>query len=201
VGRGETIDLIAQFRTPENPGKYLLVLELFSGDYDWFSRIGVVPSLIQVDVQPGVSRSTDELDLSAFYHRGQMPRTFTASVRRLDLWKAGAEMFVAHPFGTGPDNYRLEYGKYIGAKSWDTRVYSNNLFLEILTGSGVLGLAAFLWFLIAIPRRFDRELLSVGIFLVHGLVDVFLMATPIYFAFWSLLGTHLSFHYTDTNPL
>ena len=120
-----------------------------------------------------------------------MPRVFTVSVPRLDLWRAAMKMIVEHPFGVGPDNYRLEYGKYIGATRWDTHVYSNNLFLEIVTGSGFLGLAAFLWFLIAVPWRFDAESISISIFMIHGLVDVFLMTTPIYFGFWLLLGTHM----------
>jgi O-antigen ligase len=90
----------------------------------------------------------------------------------------------------GPDNYRLEYGRYIGAARWDTHVYSNNLGLEILTGSGVLGLAAFISLIIVIPWRFDADSISIGIFLFHGMVDVFLMTTPIYFAFWLLLGSH-----------
>jgi O-antigen ligase len=110
-------------------------------------------------------------------------------------------MTRAHPFGVGPDNYRLEYGKYLGALKWDTDVYSNDLLLEILTGSGILGLAAFVWFLFAIPWRFDGESLSIGIFLIHGLVDVFLMATPIYFCFWLLTGIRLSFNYGDRDPV
>jgi hypothetical protein len=67
-------------------------------------------------------------------------------------------------------------------------VYSNNLYLEILAGSGILGLTAFL--LLAAARQWGNDAASMGagIFLVHGVVDVFLMATPIYFAFWMLLG-------------
>jgi hypothetical protein len=193
VGRGETTDIVAHFQTPDQPGKYLLVIELFSRDFDWFSRIGVVPALVQVDVQAGIARSADEIDLSPFYHRRQLPDVFTVSVPRSDLWRAALKIIRAHPFGIGPDNYRLEYGKYIGATRWDTHLYSNNLFLEILTGSGILGFAAFIWFLMAIPWRFDGESLGIAIFLIHGLVDVFLMTTPVYFAFWLLLGTRLSF--------
>jgi hypothetical protein len=190
IHRGETVSLQSRFQTPAGSGRYLLVVELFSGDYDWFSRKGVIPALIEVDVQPDVTRSTDEIDMSAFYHRRQMPQVVTASVPRLHLWKAAVGMILKHPFGIGPDNYRLEYGRYLGVARWDTHVYSNSLFLEILTGSGVLGFAAFVWLLIANPWRFDGDHLGIGIFLVHGLVDVFLMTTPIYFGFWLLLGKH-----------
>jgi hypothetical protein len=37
--------------------------------------------------------------------------------------------------------------------------------------------------------------------LIHGLVDVFLMATPIYFCFWLLNGIRLSFNYGDRDPV
>ena len=190
VSRGETADVTAPFRTPAEPGRYLLVIELFGGDHDWFSRMRVIPALVEVEVQPGLDRSANEIDASAFYHRRQMPDVFTVSVSRRDLWRASVKMILEHPFGVGPDNYRLLYGKYIGATRWDTHVYSNNLFLEILTGSGLLGLAAFIWFLIAIHWRLDGESISIAIFLIHGLVDVFLMTTPIYFGFWLLVGNH-----------
>ena len=98
-------------------------------------------------------------------------------------------MFLRHPFGVGPDNYRLEYGKYLHARRWDTNIYSNSLYLELLTGSGLLGLAAFGFIVCAISWRAVPACLAICIFLVHGVVDVFLMTTPIYFAFWILAGS------------
>ncbi len=82
----------------------------------------------------------------------------------------------------------MEYGKYLNAEHWDTNIYSNNLYLELLTGSGILGLAAFVLMLARVPWRVEAAALAVAIFLIHGLVDVFLMTTPIYFAFWILLA-------------
>src|SRR5206468_12714125 len=114
--------------------------------------------------------------------------TLTASVPRSSLWRAALKMFAAHPFGVGPDNYRLQYGKYLGASSWNTQIYANNLYLELLTGSGFLGLGAFALMILAMQWRADAACLAAAVFLVHGLVDVFLMTTPIYFAFWIVLG-------------
>jgi len=34
--------------------------------------------------------------------------------------------------------------------------------------------------------------LGAAVFLLHGLVDVFLMTTPIYFGFWILMGISIS---------
>jgi hypothetical protein len=184
---GESTRIQAAFRTPERPGRYLLVFELFS-DLNWFSWMHVVPLLIQADIKPNADRIVQTADVSALYKRGQRPGLLGAGVGRLALWTAALKIFQTHPFGIGPDNYRLEYGKYLGATRWDTKVYSNNLYLEILVGSGVLGLTAFL--IMLGMRRWDSDAASMGagIFLVHGVVDVFLMATPVYFAFWLLLG-------------
>jgi hypothetical protein len=187
--RGEGIEVDAHFRTPAQPGNYLLVFELFSGNFDWFSRIGVVPALVEADIRSDASRAVDQIDLSAMYNRGRNPAILTASVPRSSLWIAALKIIRRYPFGIGPDNYRLEYGKYLGASRWDTHVYSNNLYLEVLTGSGLLGLAAFA-FAMAVRRwSTDAPSIATAVFLVHGIVDFFLMSTPLYFAFWILMGS------------
>jgi hypothetical protein len=185
---GQTVEIPAAFQTPDQTGRYILVLELFSRNLDWFSQTGVTPTLIQADIQTSVSRSVGQTDLSSLYQRGQTPGALTASVSRSALWTAAFRMFVAHPFGIGPDNFRLQYGRYLGAVRWDTHLYSNNLYLELLAGSGILGLAAFGLMLAAKQWRFEPSCVAIVVFLVHGLVDFFLMTTPIYFAFWLLMG-------------
>lgn len=178
----------ARFQTPAQPGRYLLVVELFSRNFDWWSRMGVVPALIQADIRPNVMRTVDDVDLSSIYKRGTDEAALRASVPRASLWKAAFKMFADHPFGVGPDNYRLQYGRYVEATRWDRNIHSNNLYLELLTGSGILGLAAFALVLAARRWNTGAASLAVGVFLVHGIVDVFLMTTPIYFAFWMLAG-------------
>ena len=188
INPGETVEIPAAFETPKEAGRYILVLELFSRNLNWFSQTGVVPTLIQADIQPSISPGVGQADLSSFYQRRQVPDKLTASVPRTSLWAAAIRMFIAHPFGAGPDNFRLLYGNYLGASRWDTHVYSNSLYLELLSGSGILGLAAFLLMLAMKEWRFEVSSVAAAVFLVHGLVDFFLMATPIYFAFWVLMG-------------
>jgi hypothetical protein len=197
VGRGESVELEAAIRTPEQPGHYVLLVELFSRDFDWFSQTGLYPAMLEADIRPSVPRKTGQTDLSRFYDpkkaqkaTDEQPRgeTLTASVSRSALWRAALKMFADHPFGVGPDNYRLQYGKYLGASSWNTQVYSNNMYLELLAGSGFLGLAAFGLMLLTVQWRAGAVSIALAVFLIHGLVDVFLMTTPIYFCFWMLLG-------------
>ena len=156
---------------------------------DWFSQTGVKPTLIQADIQPAIPRSVGQADLSALYRAGATPGTLTAAVPRSSLWRAAMRMVLDHPWGVGPDNFRLQYGKYLGASRWDTHIYANSLYLELLSGSGVVGLAAFGFLIFSIRWRAQPVCLAIAVFLVHGLVDVFLMTTPIYFAFWILAGT------------
>jgi O-antigen ligase len=108
---------------------------------------------------------------------------------RRELWRAAVDMAIHHPIlGVGPDNFRLLYGRVFGESRWDTNIRSNSLYLELLSGSGLAGLAAFGFMMAAVRRSSAAPTLALGIFLVHGLVDVFLMTTPIYFAFWILLA-------------
>jgi len=189
VQPGETVDVQVAFETPEAPGKYILAFELFGHDFDWFNNVNVAPYLVEGDIQPGVTRHVGSADLSSWYRLRERRGVGSATVPRSALWSAAMMMFLKHPFGVGPDNFRLEFGKYLGVTLWDTRIHSNNLYLEILTGSGVLGLAAFVFLLSSISWRLEATSFAIGIFLAHGCVDVFLMATPIYFAFWILVGT------------
>lgn len=97
-------------------------------------------------------------------------------------------MFLDHPFGVGPDNYRLHYGRYLGASHWDTNIYSNSLYLELLTGSGFMAIASFGLLIFRIRWAPQAACLALAVFLLHGFADVFIMATPIYLTFWMLLG-------------
>jgi O-antigen ligase len=186
VQPGETADLAAQFQTPAEPGRYSLILDLFVRNFDWFSNAGVFPAVIVSEIQPGVSRGVDIAQIPP-RHISQL--SGAQFVSRSELWRAALKMFREHPFGVGPDNYRLLYGRFLGFPNWNTNIYSNNLYLEVLTGSGILGLIAFgLIIVAAAPSKPTACALGAAVFLVHGFLDVFLMATPIYFSFWTMLG-------------
>jgi O-antigen ligase len=109
-------------------------------------------------------------------------------------------MFAAHPLlGVGPDNFRLLYGRYAGIPGADPRTHSNNMYLEILAGGGLLAAAAFAWFFresaaLVIPALRSRDPRTVGVasamvaIALHGTVDSFLSFAPTYILFALTLG-------------
>jgi hypothetical protein len=188
VSAGESLTLNASFQTPEQPGDYLLIWDLRTGP-DWFSRLRVAPAFLEAEIAPGGERVTDQRDLSHWTPSREDGPGLDAQVSRGLLWQAAVRMLLAHPvLGVGPDNYRLLYGRYLDYPRWDTNIRANSLYLEIAATTGLAGLAAFLILLASIPWRRSPVSIALGIFLLHGLVDVFLMTTPIYFAFWCLAG-------------
>ena len=85
---------------------------------------------------------------------------------------------------------------------------ANNLYLELLADTGVLGLAAFVWLTLPALAEALRTLsapiraptscwllgcsLGVLAFLVHGVLDSFLAFTPTALLFWMLLAMILN---------
>jgi hypothetical protein len=82
----------------------------------------------------------------------------------------------------------MMYGRILGFGEWDTKIHSNSMYLELLTGSGIAGLCAFLFLISRVRWTATPAAIAVAVSLVHGVVDSFLMTTPIYFGFWLLIG-------------
>jgi O-antigen ligase len=137
-----------------------------------------------------------------------LPKHTDRPGRRL-LWTAALRLLGAHPLlGVGPDNYRLLYGAAAGLQDADTRVHSNNMYLEVLVGSGVLGALAFAWLIwrlgVATASAARRPALGpwppllygVGAAVVaialHGFVDCFVGFTPTYVTIAVTLGLVLA---------
>ena len=185
----ETVDLRVPIHTPAEPGVYLLTFDLSRSGEGWFSARGVVPGLVEVHVQPGESWSGNG-DLGRWRERKFTDLIVVQPFSRRELWTAALELVRRRPVvGSGPDNFRLLYGRVAGSIDSDTRIRANNLYLELLSGSGVAGLAGFLFMMASWRRKATTvAALSIGFYLLHGIADDFLMTTPIYFGFWILLG-------------
>jgi len=193
---GSTVAVALQVHAPRRPGEYRLEWDVVQEGHLWFST------------EPGAVRTMSRVvvagaDSGAPLHTTPPPRP-TVRPGRLVLWRAAALMFLAHPFaGVGPDNFRLAYGSYLGLAGADQRTHSNNMYLEMLAGGGVLVAAAFAWLTwrsarcaIAIVRETSpadatlalglaAAMLAIGI---HASVDSFLSFAPTYVLFSLTLG-------------
>jgi hypothetical protein len=201
VAPGGVVTIAARVRAPRKPGQYRLMWDVVQEDRLWFSS--------QVDAESTITNArVSGADTSAganwAAHDMWMP-TVHARPGRLVLWRAGIRMWRDHPvFGVGPDNYRLLYGPYAALVNPDTRVHSNNMYLEILIGGGLVGALAFAWLcrgvagtlgeLIRNGARgelapFSAALVAAAVAIgAHGITDSFLSFTATYVLFSITLG-------------
>jgi O-antigen ligase len=194
---GEEVTLEAAVRAPRLPGSYVLIWDMVQEHTTWFSdKVGLgapVSVVVGGETHAAMPRPRELRDWIA-------ERTWRPG--RRELWGIAVRLFLGHPWlGVGPDNFRWLYGPAAGQATWDTRVFSNSLYLELLATVGVLGFAAFAFLVGSAFVRLARRLRSgdpaleaatlaaalLG-FLVHGLVDYLLAFTGIYLAFFVLLG-------------
>ncbi len=140
--------------------------------------------------------------------------------RRLYVWKSAARLIRDHPIlGVGPDNFIHYYapgndkflkGCSLGLGYMDQAAadepclsHPHNEFLDFWLSTGIAGLAAFLWLLIAFWRSALAELsgaeghariLLLGAMgamiasLIHGFVDNFYFLPDLSIFFWLLCG-------------
>jgi O-antigen ligase len=197
---GESVELRAIVRAPKEPGAYVLVWDMVHEHTTWFSdKVGLGEP---VNVAVGIPGMANPVKLAA--RRDLRTAVAYRSWRpgRSELWGIALQLFRAHPLlGVGPDNFRWLYGPASGHSTWDTRLFSNSLYLELLATVGLLGLAAFALLIAkalfgllqrarAGPFPVEAAVLTATLagFLVHGFFDYLLAFTPIYLAFFLLLG-------------
>jgi hypothetical protein len=198
VDPGDDIALQARVRAPGYPGTYLLVWDVVQEHRTWLSLEGVLPGRT-------IAKVEGEAVTPPLPTRGRMP-VGTLRMPRSVLWATALDISRDHPvLGIGPDNYRLVYGPRLGLAAWDTRVHTNNTYLEILVGTGVAGLAALVWLSVA-GARSTLALIAAGTsdsitfiaattaaclaMAAHGMVDSFLTFTSTYVVFALAAGLH-----------
>jgi O-antigen ligase len=140
-------------------------------------------------------------------HEGPPPGTFPAPpvVPRGDLWGVAVHLVRDRPLvGSGLDTFRLTYGPELGLRRWDTRQHSNSLYLETLVSLGVVGAVAFFGWLLVLLLDIGRTLLratdpwtpaiaaALLAYLLHGIVDYFLLFSSTGLLFWLLSGAWLA---------
>jgi hypothetical protein len=211
VAPGETRSMRAVVRTPQQPGDYRLVWDVVLEHRLWFSTepgAGAAISRVRVEGIPTAAAAP---------LRAQPLRQPPIRPGRLVLWTAAARMLAAHPIlGIGPDNFRLSYAAYAHLPAGDPRMHSNNMYIEMLAGTGLVGGVAFLWLvgraalmLAAATSGADTQVrryasrrvgtsrpdpIAMGIAAagvaigLHALVDSFLSFAPTYVTFAMTLG-------------
>ena len=200
VEPGARITLPVNIQAPGEPGTYVLVWDVVHEHRAWLSTEGVTPARSLVHVE-------GERVSSAATTMSQLPRG-TSRPNRRALWRAALQIAVDRPLtGVGPDNFRKVYGAYLGQTAWDTRVHANNMYLEILAGAGVFGLAALLWLVVSAglalvhqwrsalaPEAGARAAFCAAWLVIagHGLVDSFLSFTTTYVTFAIAAGLAFS---------
>lgn len=204
VPPGQKGMITAQVVVPSEPGLYVLKWDMLQKTVTWFStkKTPTAETLLIVEADPGIAvEATPLVPISYFPPH--------ATIERLTLWKVALQMALQHPlFGVGPDNFRWVYGNYVENHQWDTNLHANNLYIEWLADTGVIGLGAFLWLSLCLGRAAWRGLkrqpndtlwmwqlaliASLTAWYVHGIVDYFYEFTPTTLAFWLIAGLAVS---------
>lgn len=197
----ETITLQALIAAPEDAGTYRVEWDMLQDSVSWFSWKGTEIAETELIVS-GVAVEGQDISRT---ERPTEIRIVTPAPTRFELWGAALRMAADYPIlGVGPDNFRWQYGAYAGLDEWNTDIHANNLYLEWLADSGILGLAAFVWvsgaLIVSAVRGVWRsgDVLALGLlasltaWFVHGVFDSFIEFTPTYIAFWLIAGLTLS---------
>lgn len=199
VPPGGSVAVNAQVSTPTEAGDYLIQWDMVQENITWFSTKGAPMAETRLSLG-GDAVSGTPFEAAPYDDIPPQP-----SPGRLTLWRIALRMAQEHPlFGVGPDNYRLTYGAYLGSTRWNTNIHANNMYIESLADSGVVGLLAFVIMSLALARMALQSvpaamqsplwpwyLALVGslcAWYVHGLVDYFYEFAPASTAFWLLLG-------------
>jgi len=120
---------------------------------------------------------------------------------RINIWKSTINMIKDHPLiGIGPGNYRIIYPEYriSDKKSNKTFSFSHNIFSNITSEMGFIGLILFTWIIIITMKRgFYISSISplyrgiqaafIGT-LIHEQFDCIIMGVDIGGAFWLIVG-------------
>lgn len=220
VSPGETLSVDAIVQAPPRPGDYRLQWDLVHESVTWFEgkqgmraetrAYHVGEATVVKNQQPPSTNMPPRVSLES--------NIDLASVGRGQLWKVAFEMFKDHPItGVGPDGFRNLYGEYAGVTQWNKNIYTNNTYIEMFTNLGILGGLAFLWLAGFALYQSARNILRAPVgpmwviglgataavlaFFVHGMVDYFLFATPLYLLFWFMMSVAVNWPLTTSDGI
>lgn len=203
VPPGGEVDMIVDFKTPSENGRYVFVTELVKAHVGWFSAAGPEPIAIPLEFVNGSSQPWVLPDPDESFREAKPAVT---SAPRSQLWQAGLKTWKANPIlGVGPDQYRKRYNEYMPELQHDEKVRTHNIYLESLATTGVVGLAAMLYLLFMAflvqfrlvrnrGQKLGARLVSLALliasvaYVTHGMLDCFLWQTGVALLFFTFLG-------------
>jgi hypothetical protein len=206
VRPGEQITLLVPLQVPFRPGPYQLEWDMVQEGVVWFGDKTGITYTSTVIVEENRQERLDALSagdgaaaLSAFV----APRAVTPPIPgRSLLWPLAGRMWLTYPLtGVGLDNFRLLYGPFNGQDIWNDTVTTNSWYMETVVSLGILGsIPFFFWLALLVWDVFRRLRLAAGsiwtlaiatalfAYLIHGLLDYFLLFYNTGLLFWLLVG-------------
>ena len=202
----ETVQMDVFITAPPDSGQYELRWDVVHEHITWFGNKSGLFATTLVTVRPS-SGPTAQVQPKPFVLQDRAAWAYAGPVpSRTTLWLVGLEMFRERPLlGIGLDNYRLTYGDWLNLPYYDKTVHTNNFYLEMLVSLGLVGALPFLFWLGSLLADIWRTLrqpqatiwqvtTAAGLltFLVHGLLDFFLLFNATGLLFWLLVGLWIS---------
>ena len=206
VEAGETVQLRLPLPAPPEAGTHELRWDVVHENVAWFGDRSGRVAITQVTAVTSAGQVDAPATATAVGERQQLAAPPTTVPSRTTLWRLGLAMVRERPWlGIGFDNFRLTYGARLDSANFDDTVHTNNFYLEMLVSVGLLGGGAFLFWLGALVVDVLQTLhqpdvsiwqaaVGAGLlaFLVHGLLDFFLLFNATGLLFWLLVGLWVS---------
>ncbi|MGH2541985.1 MAG: O-antigen ligase family protein, partial [Ardenticatenaceae bacterium] len=161
VRPGEHIEVTATLHPSLPSGTYLLAWDMLQDDILLFRHRDVAEGKSVVHILPSEDSRIQPRPLPSGTNDLEPAPELPPTIARRDLWRAALEMWRSRPLlGLGPDNFRHLYGQYLGLGRWDNRLSANNLYLELLATTGLLGITSFAAFLLIILGPLAHTILT-----------------------------------------
>lgn len=202
VRAGQRVDVPVRFKLPPRPGRFTILFDVRRKDVIWLSSVGS-----DLGSAPCAVRDRGEPLLAAdIQFTGHSLRTVMhrrAELSRKHYWQAAARLFSERPLlGQGADRFRVEHGRMVPAKTFDSRARAHSIVVETAADLGIAGLAALGLFIGGLAATLLNNLLRAGqispaqlaasiatiAFALHSLVDYFLAYTKILAVLWPIVG-------------
>jgi hypothetical protein len=199
VRPGETIQMTVPIVAPTETGEYQFEWDLVQEGVVWFSlRNGL---FFTSDVTVLHANSAVDDDREPYDFSSARPAVQPIPGRRT-LWSIAAKQFLDRPLlGIGLDNFRLTYGKVMDWQAWNDSIHTNNWYVETAVSVGLLGSVPFFGWLALLGldlldhmRRKKINIWQIALvcgllaYVIHGLLDYFLLFNGTGLLFWILVG-------------